>query len=80
MSPPRAKQGLGDQTRPAVGDHDRLLTIRDVAKRLSVSERTVRNLANDKTLRGLRIGRVRRFDPRDVDAYIESSKRSIGRP
>jgi excisionase family DNA binding protein len=68
-----------NQTRAGAAD-GRLLTIREVAARLCVSERTDRNLANARALRGMRIDRVRRFDPRDIEAYIERSKRAAGRP
>ncbi len=47
-----------------------LLTIGEVADRLAVSVRTVRNLANAGELRKLKIRSSTRFEPGDVDAYI----------
>ncbi len=50
--------------------HDeRLWRVRDVVARLGVSERTVRRLVEDGTLRAVRIGRRSvRFRPDDVRA------------
>lgn len=57
---------------------DRLLTLRETATRLAVSERFVRSLIASGRLRRLCIGRVVRIDRRDLDSFIERAKR--GRP
>ena len=44
-----------------------LLTVRDVAQRLGVSERRVLQL--DDTLRPARVGRTRLYDPDAIAAY-----------
>ncbi len=49
-----------------------LLTKPQVAKKLSISERTVDNLMRAKALAFVRIGRAIRFEPSDVDAFKNS--------
>lgn len=41
-----------------------------LAKRLNVSERTVRNWVSSGKLPSYKIGRMRRIDPDDVDAFM----------
>jgi excisionase family DNA binding protein len=43
----------------------------DVAARLAVSVRTVRRLATNKKLRSYKVGAQCRFEPADVEAYLE---------
>lgn len=50
----------------------RLLTVRHVALRLNVSERTVRHWANIKVLRSRRAGKLHRFHPDDIERFLES--------
>jgi len=52
----------------------RLLRLRDVAKWLDLSDRKVWQLAVEGELQSLKLGRARRFDPVDVEAYIERQK------
>ena len=47
-----------------------LLTIDEVAEQLGVCARTVRTLP----IRIVRVGRLRRYDPRDVMKFIEGAK------
>jgi len=51
-----------------------LLTVRGVAQRLIISERTVYNKISAGTfpVRPIRIGRLLRFRSKDVDSYLES--------
>ncbi|MBK6939754.1 MAG: helix-turn-helix domain-containing protein [Planctomycetes bacterium] len=56
----------------------RLLTCREAARYLGVCERTVWSLAVSGSIRSVRIGRSRRIDINDIDAFIERAKR--GRP
>lgn len=51
-----------------------LLDIRETARALKLSDRTVWSLANTGELRSVRIGRSRRFDLRDVHAFVERKK------
>lgn len=62
---------------------DALLRARDVAERLSISASAVYRLAEIGDLPCVRIGAAVRFDPADVDRYIERHRsgavRTIGR-
>jgi excisionase family DNA binding protein len=55
-------------------DVRRLLTYRQTADRLGVGERTVRSLVKRGDLRAVAIGRSRRVDVQDADAYVDSLK------
>lgn len=52
-----------------------LLNAEQTAKRLAISERTLWSLTNAKEIPHLRIGRAVRYDPRDLDVWIERRKR-----
>jgi excisionase family DNA binding protein len=45
-------------------------TIRSLAQRLSVTERTIRNILARGELRSYRVCRTVRIDPDDVDRYL----------
>ncbi len=51
-----------------------LLTGKEAAKVLSVSERTLYALAKAGELPAIRIGRAVRYDPLDLRAWIEQAK------
>ncbi len=51
-----------------------LLTVEQVASLLKVRPYTVRDLAKQKVLRGMKPGRRWLFDPEDVDAYMEAGQ------
>ena len=53
----------------------KLLKISEVADRLNVSVKTVRRLINDGKLTYCRIATAIRIDEKDLDAYIERSKK-----
>ncbi|MCX6024520.1 MAG: helix-turn-helix domain-containing protein [Chloroflexi bacterium] len=46
-----------------------LLTARDVATRLKVSDQTVYNMVKRREISFIKVGRLVRFDPVDVDAW-----------
>jgi excisionase family DNA binding protein len=48
-----------------------LLTTREIAKRLAVGKRTVERLAASGRLPAVRIGRLIRFKPADLAAFID---------
>jgi DNA-binding IclR family transcriptional regulator len=50
-----------------------LMTINEVAARLDVSPMTVHRLP----LKSIRVGRLLRFDPKDVGLLIERSKEAL---
>lgn len=59
-------------SRPSPAAREPLLTVRDVALRDNVSEKTVRRAIAAGLLRALRVGpggRLIRIDPADHDAY-----------
>ncbi|MBK6940942.1 MAG: helix-turn-helix domain-containing protein [Planctomycetes bacterium] len=53
----------------------RMLKLREVAALLAINERTVRSTIAAGRLRCVRIGRAVRIDARDLEAFIERSKR-----
>lgn len=58
-----------------------LLTVRDVARVLNVSERTVFRLMDRGEITGVQIGgggkgRVWRFEPSQIDAYVERQRKT----
>jgi len=55
-----------------------LITSREAAATMSISERTLWTLTNERGLPCVRIGRSVRYDPRDLQAWIERHK-SAGR-
>ena len=65
---------------PAPGDApvESLLTYRDAAKVLSVTDRTVWTLVDRGELLAVRFGRSVRIDPSDLRAFIERSKQGQG--
>lgn len=51
---------------------DKLMTLRDVADRLSVTEATLRYLIGQgRAPKSFKVGRRRMFRPTDVEAFIE---------
>jgi excisionase family DNA binding protein len=56
-----------------------LLTAPQVAEILNISERGVRRLASTGELPSVQIGGSRRFDPADVEAFIDAGRtRKLG--
>lgn len=56
---------------------NKLLKSKQAAEYLSVSERTLWNLQRELKIRAVRMGRLIRFDPDDLDDFIQRSKTSI---
>jgi excisionase family DNA binding protein len=61
---------LGAETAPDA----LVLTPRQAAAALSISERTLWQLTRDATVRCVRIGRAVRYDRRDLIAFVEARK------
>ncbi len=59
---------------PPSRPHESLLTLRQVAGYLRVSEKTVRRLVTTRKLHCVRVGRVLRFQPADLFRYVEAWK------
>lgn len=51
-----------------------LIRLEETARRLGVSMTTVRRLIEAGELPAVRVGRVYRMDPRDLDAFIQAHK------
>jgi excisionase family DNA binding protein len=49
---------------------NRLMTCKEIADLWQVHESTVYRLVQDGKLRGIRLGRSVRIDPREVEAYL----------
>lgn len=52
----------------------RLMSVRDAAKYLAISERTLWNLTNEKKIPAAKIGRCVRYDVKDIDRFINQAK------
>ena len=67
---------MDKESKTAESDSDRLLTVQDVASRLSVSVRTVyRMVASDMLPKPLMIGGLRRFSAKEINEHMERWKR-----
>lgn len=51
-----------------------LLKLSEAAARLGTSERHLRDLWARREISAIKIGRLVRFDPADIDKYIESHR------
>ncbi len=54
---------------------ERMLSVKDVAETLSISENTVRRWITEGKLKGLKFGRQWRFKPSDIQGWIEHGDR-----
>lgn len=55
----------------------RLLKSKAAAEYLCISERTLWNLQKTQRITAVRMGRLIRFDPADLDEFIEKAKTGI---
>ena len=63
--------------RPSEKDIERmLLTAREAAKAIAISERFLYTLTQRGEIRAVRMGRTVRYDPADLRRWIESAKKS----
>jgi excisionase family DNA binding protein len=53
----------------------KLIAITQVAERLGVSVRYVRRLVHERRIPFIKLGHLVRFDPDEIDAWIERSRR-----
>lgn len=60
--------------RVADRDDRRFFTVRSLAEKLEVSERTVRNWMKSGELASYRLGDARRIDPADVDSFLAARR------
>jgi excisionase family DNA binding protein len=59
---------------PPQRDHSQLLDVPAVARRLDVSEKTVRRLIDRGKLRPHRIGRLLRISEQELGRFLDSSR------
>lgn len=52
-----------------------LLTISESAKRLNITERTLRKWLREGVLPGVKMGRIWRVDDQDLEEFIHQSKK-----
>ncbi len=64
----------GQRLRQGGGGVERLLTLRELAEALQVSETTVRRLVARRRIPCIRLGRVLRFSPADLLRFTEALK------
>ncbi len=57
---------------------EKLLSVREVADRLNIPERTVTHLAASGDLVGVKVGRAWRFRPSDVSSYLQRNRGEEG--
>lgn len=57
-----------------------LLDVKQVQKILRLSERSVFRLIQKKKLKGFKVGREWRFEPADIDEYIERQRKEAEKP
>ncbi|HAM02198.1 MAG TPA: hypothetical protein DCQ30_08230 [Acidimicrobiaceae bacterium] len=68
----RPREGAGRQTDSQA--QSQLLDSEALARRLNVTTRFVRRLVAERRIPFLKVGRSVRFDPTDVDAWLEQAK------
>lgn len=67
--------------RPAQTDEQRqLIDVPTLAQRLGVTERFVRRLTSEDRVPFLKIGKFVRFDPMDIDRWVDERRRSPSPP
>lgn len=59
-----------------VGGRRRLLDIDAVAEQLNTSVRHIRRLVHERRIPVVRVGRLIRFDPVDLDAWLDEHRSS----
>ena len=58
---------------------DEILTLREIADYLKLTERTLYRLTQEGKLPGFKVGNSWRFRLRDIDAWIEAQKAEVRR-
>ncbi len=52
-----------------------LLSLREAADRMAVSERFMRRLVAERRIRHFKVGHFLKFDAADIDAFIDAGRR-----
>jgi excisionase family DNA binding protein len=58
----------------------RLLNISEVAARLGVDVRHVRRLVHERRIPFIKWGHLLRFDPTEIEAWIDQNRREVRQP
>jgi excisionase family DNA binding protein len=58
----------------------RLLNISEVADRLGVDVRHVRRLVHERRIPFVKWGHLLRFDPTEIEAWIDQNRREVRQP
>lgn len=69
---------MTDTTRPRT--RQRLLTIGEVADQLGVDVRHMRRLVHERRIPYIKWGHLLRFDPHDIDAWIDDNRHHARTP
>ena len=64
----------------ATPDRLPLIDLRAVAARLGVNDRFVRRLVAEDRITFYKVGRLLRFDPAEVEAWLDRHRRGFRRP
>jgi excisionase family DNA binding protein len=75
MAPMHTPQLPFESIAPVV-DRQRLLDIAAVAEQLGTSVRHIRRLVQERRIPVVRVGRLIRFDPSDLDTWLEEHRSS----
>jgi excisionase family DNA binding protein len=70
----RKKKHIRQEAPPTVTNLPHLLTIKEVAEILGVTERHVRRLVHERRIPYLKWGHLIRFDPADIAEWLEQSR------
>jgi excisionase family DNA binding protein len=68
------KQDAPRQVGREIAEGTKLLTTPEAASRLGVSKRTLQELAAERKIAQIKFGRNVRFDPADLEAFINSHR------
>ena len=65
---------MAAQTLPPVASSSALLDVRGAAERLGVTDRFIRRLVEERRIPFHKIGKLVRFDPLEVDRWIDTCR------
>lgn len=68
---------LTDRAAPQPGERVGLLDVDALAERLGVTPRFVRRLVHERRVPFLKIGKFVRFDPHEIEAWIDDARRPV---
>lgn len=60
--------------------HPALVDLPSVAERLGVNERHIRRLVAERRIPFVKWGHLLRFDPAEIDAWLDQARIPVGRP